>query len=148
MAHRPRTSPSSSRPVSPHTPAEANRPTPPPDVLVTPNKPRSQPSSRPSQFPLLKRAASTPPEKRDENVLLRSSKCTRGELSSVSSLQQSWDRQLISKKRSQYYEGAFAYREGNTARARVAKDSLVTAEVKLNCKVRSNFISPGGVALT
>ena len=146
MASRPRPSRSSSRPVSPQTSAEVDRSTPPADVFAT-NKTTSQPSSRPSQFQLLKRAVSTPPEKRNESVLVRSFRGAGTELSSASDLQQSWDRQLISRKRSQYYESAFAYREASTARARVTKDSLVTAEVRLNCKVRLNFISAREVCI-
>jgi hypothetical protein len=150
MANVPRTSGSSSRPISPHTHAEANQSTLSIDVFATPSIQNSgQPSPPPTKLPLLKRAASTPPETTNENVVLRSSRGAGGDLSSASNLQESWNRQQLSKKRSQYYEGAFAYREANnTARTRVTKDSLVIADVKLNCKVRHEFNQNRRFALT
>jgi hypothetical protein len=148
MANSQRTSGSSSRPVSAHTRVEAGQLAVPVDVFMTPSiEKRGQPSPSPSPSPPcakilpLKRAASTPPETTNENSILRSSRGTGGELGSVSNSQQSWNRQLLSKKRSQYYDGAFAYRESNnTARARVTRDSLVIAEVKLYCKVNCSYI--------
>ncbi|RMZ84097.1 hypothetical protein DV736_g6602, partial [Chaetothyriales sp. CBS 134916] len=46
----------------------------------------------------------------------------------------SWSRCQLSRKKSQFYTEAFAYREpSNTAKERVAKDSNILAEVKMNC---------------
>jgi hypothetical protein len=74
------------------------------------------------------RAASTPSEITNEN-------CAR-QLPSASHLAAAWDRQQLSKKRSQYYGEAFAYREPhNTAKDRVTRDSVIVAEIKLNCEV-------------
>lgn len=85
----------------------------------------------------LKSAASTPPEIADENRRPVASDGLVRNLPSVSSLEKSWNRQQLSKKRSQYYDEAFSCLEpSNSARYRVAKDSVVTAEVKLNCIVR------------
>jgi hypothetical protein len=152
MANATRTSGSSSRPASPHTRIEANQRTTPIDVFATrsiqtvgqasPSPPRAKPLPP-------KRAASTPPETTNENCLFRPSRGAVGELAPISNSQQSWHSQQLSKKRSQYYENAFAYREtSNNARARVTKDCLVMAEVKLYCKVRFHSIKSGRFALT
>ncbi|KAJ9605968.1 hypothetical protein H2200_009817 [Cladophialophora chaetospira] len=85
----------------------------------------------------LQRAQSTPPELTQSNQFGILTKGSRG-LSDVNSLEHSWSRLGLSKKRSQYYDNAFAYREANnTAKERVAKDSVILAEVKLNCCVDS-----------
>ena len=110
---------------------------------------RCQSSPLPAKFPLLKRAASTPSETTNENSILHFARGINGELASVSNLQPSWNRQTLSKKRSQYYEGAFACRDANnTARARVTRESMVIAEVKLYCKVGYIHIEPAGFGLT
>jgi hypothetical protein len=83
-----------------------------------------------------KRAASTPPEVTNENYLQMPSKIVARELPTASQLATTWDRQQLSKKRSQYYGEVFAYREPhNTAKDRVTRDSVIVAEIKLNCKV-------------
>ena len=83
-----------------------------------------------------KRSVSTPPEITDENHNPGSSKSTLGELPPWTSLGHSWNRQQWSKKKSQYYGEAFAVREpNNTARDRITSDSLITAEIRLNCGV-------------
>ena len=60
-------------------------------------------------------------------------------MSDVASLENSWQRLHISKKRSQYYGDAFAYRESNnTAKERVSKDSVILAEIRMNSCVRTS----------
>lgn len=82
------------------------------------------------------RASSTPPDiglPRQRNP--SSSDSSKG-LNSATNLERSWKQQELSKKKSQYYDEAFAYREpNNTAKDRVSRDSVVTAAVKLNCHV-------------
>jgi hypothetical protein len=107
------------------------------DVFPTPPKAadlRSSPA--PKRILEFTRAASTPPEITNENYLRISSKILGGDLPPVSNLATAWDRQQLSKKRSQYYGEVFAYREPrNTAKDRVTRDSVIVAEIKLNCKV-------------
>jgi hypothetical protein len=95
-------------------------------------------SPAPHKF-LLQRAQSTPPELTHANQFGILTKSSQG-LSDVATLEHSWSRLRLSKKRSQYYDGAFAYREpNNTAKERITKDSVILAEVKLNCCVRTTF---------
>lgn len=82
------------------------------------------------------RAASTPPEMTNENYVRTSSMILARDLPTASELATTWDHQQLSKKRSQYYSEIFAYREPhNTAKDRVIRDSVIIAEIKLNCKV-------------
>ncbi|EXJ87465.1 hypothetical protein A1O3_04425 [Capronia epimyces CBS 606.96] len=84
------------------------------------------------------RAQSTPPEITHSTQFGILTKSTDGHLSDVASLERSWQRLHLSKKKSQYYSDAFASREPtNTAKDRVAKDSVVLAEIKLNCCLES-----------
>ena len=93
-------------------------------------------SPAPGKFFEYKRAASTPPEITDENRVGSVTRGAQGDLPSASTLEQSWRRQQLSKKRSQYYGEVFACREpNNTVKERVARDSMIIAEVKLNCYV-------------
>ena len=95
-------------------------------------------SPAPHKF-LLQRAQSTPPELTHSNQFGILTKSSQG-LSDVATLEHSWNRLRLSKKRSQYYDDAFAYREpNNTAKERVTKDSVILAEAKLNCCVRRHF---------
>ena len=108
-----------------------------PHVFPTPPKAADlQSSPTPNKVLESQRAASTPPEVTNENYLRAASKILAGDLPTASHLATAWDRQQLSKKRSQYYGEVFAYREPhNTAKDRVARDSIIMAEVKLNCKV-------------
>ena len=93
-------------------------------------------SPAPHKF-LLQRAQSTPPELTHSNQFGILTRASQG-LSDAATLEHSWSRLRLSKKRSQYYEDAFSYREpNNTAKERIAKDSVILVEVKLNCCVRS-----------
>ncbi|OAP64241.1 hypothetical protein AYL99_00213 [Fonsecaea erecta] len=95
-------------------------------------------SPSPHKFSLLQRAQSTPPELTHSNQFTLLAKNSKGQPSDLASLEQSWSRLRLSKKRSQYYDDAFAYRESNnTAKERVAKDWVILAEVKLNCCLES-----------
>jgi hypothetical protein len=107
------------------------------DVFPTPPKAADlHSSSAPNKILDLKRAASTPPEVTNENYMRTSSKMAVNDLLSAPHLASAWDRQQLSKKRSQYYGEVFAYREPhNTAKDRVTRDSVIVAEIKLNCKV-------------
>ncbi len=107
------------------------------DVFPTPPKAADFPSSPAARKILdFRRAASTPPETTNENYIRTSSKIHVGDPPAVSHLATTRDRHQLSKKRSQYYGEVFAYREPhNTAKDRVTRDSVVVAEVKLNCKV-------------
>jgi hypothetical protein len=87
-------------------------------------------------FHLQQRARSTPPGLTNDSGFRSINRGTVGDLPDAQGLEQSWDQQLLSKKKSQYYSEAFAYREpSNTAKDRVARDSVILAEVKLNCCV-------------
>ena len=107
------------------------------DVFPTPPKVADvQLSPPPKQIHDFKRAASTPPEITNENYLRTCTKVSTRDLPSVSHLTTAWDRQQLSKKRSQYYGEVFAYREPrNTARDRVTRDSVIVVDIRLNCKV-------------
>lgn len=108
------------------------------DVFPTPPKAADvQLSPPPKNIHDLKRAASTPPETTNEKYLRSSDKVRGGDSPSSSHPATAWDRQQLSKKRSQYYGEIFAYREPrNTAKDRVARDSVIVANIRLNCKVR------------
>jgi hypothetical protein len=94
-------------------------------------------SPAPKRFSEMNRAQSTPPEITHAHHFGLLGRKTDGQLSDVASLENSWRKLHVSKKRSQYYDGAFAYREpNNIARERVAKDSVILADFKLNCCVR------------
>ena len=110
--------------------------TPPADAFPTPtHRIKGRKTLALNEILELQRAASTPPEITSGSRPLLSSRPAE-DLPSASGLEQSWACQQLSKKRSQYYDGAFAYREAcNTARNRVARDSLVMAEVKINFSV-------------
>ncbi|RMZ75638.1 hypothetical protein DV738_g5398, partial [Chaetothyriales sp. CBS 135597] len=93
-------------------------------------------------FMPFRRAQSTPPEFTNHS---RFRDLTRGsggdmpeEAGGGGGLEPSWSRRELSRKKSQFYTDAFAYREpSNTAKERVAKDSIILAEVKLNCCLES-----------
>lgn len=88
------------------------------------------------------RAQSTPPETTHSNQFGILTRSGDGHLSDVASLERSWQRLHLSKKKSQYYSDAFAHREPtNTAKDRVAKDSVILAEIKLNCCVRRSSLN-------
>jgi hypothetical protein len=93
-------------------------------------------SPAPNKLLEMVRAASTPPEIGFHQQRKTSSRDSSHGLTSATNLDQSWKRQELSKKKSQYYDEAFAYREPNhSAKDRVSRDSVVTAAVKLNCHV-------------
>lgn len=78
----------------------------------------------------MQRAQSTPPE------LTNNAKLAPRGIPDTGNTEQTWSQRQLSKKRSQYYSDAFAYREPhNTAKERVVRDSMILAEVKLNCCV-------------
>ena len=86
--------------------------------------------------PSYRRAQSTPPEHTNDTQFRGVNKGTTGHASEASTLDSSWSRLQLSKKKSQYFTEAFAYREPrNNARDRVTRDSVILAEVKLNCCV-------------
>ena len=92
-----------------------------------------RPSPAPGNFMNLERAQSTPPQLTDNSRFRSLTRGTVGDLPDADNLEKSWSKLHLSKKRSQYYSDAFAYREpNNTAKDRVARDSVVLAEVKLN----------------
>jgi hypothetical protein len=85
----------------------------------------------------VQRAQSTPPEITHAYQYGTLTKSTEGQFSDVACLEHSWQRMHLSKKRSQYYTDAFACRQSNnTAKERVAKDSIILAELKMNSCVR------------
>jgi hypothetical protein len=91
----------------------------------------------PKRMMAQQRAQSTPPEITHANQFGILTRSANAQLSDVASLEHSWQKLHLSKKKSQYYSEAFAYREpNNTAKDRIAKDSVVLAEIKLNCCVR------------
>jgi hypothetical protein len=93
---------------------------------------RSSPA--PAKLLNMQRAQSTPPELTNNHAFRHVSHSS--DLPDAASLEQSWSRAHLSKKKSQYYSDAFAYREPqNSARERVVRDSMIIAEVKLNCCV-------------
>ena len=97
-------------------------------------------SPAPGKFMDLQRAQSTPPHFTDDSRFRSLTRGTVGDLPNVDNLEKSWSRLHLSKKRSQYYSDAFAYREpNNTAKDRVARDSVILAEVKLNCCVSGHY---------
>ena len=88
------------------------------------------------KFMSLGRAHSTPPQLTNDSRFRSLSRGTVGDLPDASSLGKSWSKLHLSKKRSQYYSETFAIREtNNPAKERVARDSVVVAEVKMNCCV-------------
>lgn len=107
------------------------------DVFPTPPKAGyTRLSTAPKKILDFKRAASTPPETTNQNYLRSSSRINGENLPPVSRLATVWDHQQLSKKRSQYYGEVFEYRgPHNTAKDRVTRDSVIVAEIKLNCKV-------------
>jgi hypothetical protein len=107
-------------------------------------------SPAPGRFMSLQRAQSTPPQLTDDSRFRNATHKTDGDLPDVHNLEQSWSRLHLSKKRSQYYGDAFAYREpNNTAKDRVVRDSVILIQVKLNCCVsQSNHMRPAANAFT
>ena len=87
-------------------------------------------SSAPDKFLNMQRAQSTPPELTNDPQL------ANRRIPGASSAEQSWSQRQLSKRRSQYYSDAFSYREPhNNAKERVVRDSIILAEVNLNCCV-------------
>ncbi|EHY57209.1 hypothetical protein HRR83_002702 [Exophiala dermatitidis] len=114
-------------------------PTPPtgenPDTLF---RIKGRMSPAPRRMIRLQRAQSTPPELTHSNQFGILTKSAEGQLSDVASLERSWHKLHLSKKKSQYYSEAFAYRAStNSAKDRVAKDSVILVEIKLNCCLES-----------
>ena len=129
-------------PQSPHTPtrsptlasstAEDTDTVPSTEIFPTPHVKKAL-ASDPSERPAPMRAASTPPEIVSDNRIPPMPRGTPGDLSSVLSLSKSWDRQQLSKKRSQYYNDVFATREpNNTPKDRISRDSVIMADLKLS----------------
>lgn len=99
-------------------------------------------SPAPGKFLSIVRAQSTPPEMTNDAKFRHISRGTTGDLPDSSGLEQSWSKLHLSKKRSQYYSDAFAYREPhNSARERVTRDSMIVVEVKLSCCVSTSINS-------
>lgn len=114
-------------------------PTPPrPDDSDSSSRINGRLSPAPGKFMNLQRAQSTPPNLTDDSCFRSLTRGTVGDLPDARNLEQTWSRLHLSKKKSQYYNDAFAYREtNNSARERVARDSVILAEVKLNFCVSS-----------
>lgn len=90
----------------------------------------------------VQRAQSTPPEITHAYQYGTLIKSTDAQLSDVARLEHTWQRMHLSKKKSQYYTDAFAHRESNnSAKERVAKDSTILAELKMNYCVRTAHLS-------
>jgi hypothetical protein len=90
----------------------------------------------------VQRAQSTPPEITHAYQYGTLTKSIDTQLSDVARLEHTWQRMNLSKKKSQYYTDAFAHRESNnSAKERVAKDSIVVAELKMNYCVSTVFHS-------
>lgn len=116
-------------------------PTPPEDGFGTPlltpsHRVKGRMSPAPNKLLEMVRASSTPPDIGFPQRRKTTPRDSSNGLISVTNLEQSWKKQELSKKKSQYYDEAFAYREpNNSAKDRVSRDSVVTAAVKLNCHV-------------
>ena len=136
------------------TPTSSRRDVGGPDVEhafpTPPRGPTPEPSLRingrlspgPTKLLNMQRAQSTPPELTNDATFRNGFRGANIDLPAASTLEQTWSRMNLSKKRSQYYSDAFAYRESlNSARERVTRDSIIIAEVKLNCCVRNIRIS-------
>lgn len=115
-------------------------------LLTPPRETRRELSSRvkrrsspiPRKLSEMQRAASTPPEVTRETVISTQCHGTANELSSITNLERSLERQKLSQKRSQYYSEAFGCREpNNTMKDRVHRDSMVVADVRLNRMVEA-----------
>ena len=108
------------------------------DSLARRNCPVPPPSIKPPSY---RRAQSTPPEHTNDVQSRGINRGTTGDASETSDWDSSWSRLQSSKKKSQYFTEAFAYREPrNTAKDRVTRDSVILAEVKLNyCVSRPSF---------
>jgi hypothetical protein len=99
-------------------------------------------SPAPAKLMNMQRAQSTPPGLTNDSRFRSLTRGTVGDLASIRNSDSSWSRHL-SKKRSQYYSDAFAYREPlNTAKERVARDSTILAEARLNCCVSALYLVP------
>jgi len=89
-------------------------------------------------------AISIPTPEKDEKLLLRA--LDRGAPGDKGSLSQNKtpEEKELSRRRNQYYDEAFAYRESNSsARERISKESLVMADIKTNVIV-GKFTSYSG----
>ncbi|EXJ83672.1 hypothetical protein A1O1_07296 [Capronia coronata CBS 617.96] len=121
------------------TPIENAFPTPPTgDYTEALFRIKGRMSPPPRRMISQERAQSTPPELTHSNQFGILTKTAEGHLSDVASLERSWQKLRLSKKKSQYYSEAFAYREpSNAAKDRVAKDWVILVEIKMNCCVES-----------
>ena len=133
------------------TPSTASRirPAPVENAFPTPTPPRrqysrrseSQKSGRQSPAPsrLFQIGKSSPAPKEHKSIEALRSNVSRGGsngLSSASELEKSWQRKDVSKRTSQFFDQAFAIRDPyNSARDRVAKDSVIVVELRTNCCV-------------
>lgn len=92
-----------------------------------------------------KRASSPLPAIKIDDHLKSSSIARSPHLPSAVNLATSWDRQQLSKKRSQYYGEIFAYREPhNTAKDRVTRDAVIVADIKFSGHVSTLAAAPPG----
>lgn len=133
------------------TPSTASRvrPAPVENAFPTPTPPRRDNSRRSEsqrsgrQSPALNRLVqfgkSSPAPKEYKSIEALRSNVSRGGsngLSSASELEKSWQKNDLSKRTSQFFDQAFAVREPhNTARDRVARDSMIVVELRTNCCV-------------
>ncbi|KAL9116220.1 MAG: hypothetical protein Q9227_000591 [Pyrenula ochraceoflavens] len=107
-----------------------------PDISPTPMNLGKKNQGSPGRVKQIgtKRAASTPPETLQDPLLRNINRGAPGDLPSIDTLQRNWERQQLSKKRSQYYTDSFAYRaRTDCSKERVQKDSIIIAEIKVNC---------------
>lgn len=87
-------------------------------------------------FEDLKRAQSTPAQIMNECRRPKLDRDTLGDLPDSANIQHSWEAQQLPKKRSQWFEDAFASRDPyNCPRERIQKDSVIIAEIRINCGV-------------
>ncbi|RMZ75159.1 hypothetical protein DV737_g5427, partial [Chaetothyriales sp. CBS 132003] len=97
---------------------------------------RSSPAAH--KFMTFPRAQSTPPELTNHSRFRELARGSGGDMPEEVGPEPCWSRRELSRKKSQFYTEAFAYREpSHTAKERVAKDSVILAEVKLNCCLES-----------
>lgn len=116
------------------------------NAFPTPTPPRRQQSRAPGQpdngreppglskFMHLGKSSPAPKECRSVEALIPTTSRENGTgLSSTSELENSWHRRVLSKKNSLYFDQVFTAREPyNSARERLARDSVVMAELQIN----------------
>jgi len=104
------------------------------DSIQLPPSPVESSSFEPSQY-----SSPSSPQMEDRRTMRRLSRGTPGDQEAYSQPQTPEQRE-IGKKRSHYFGDIFANREPNSsARERVARDSMITAEVRTNVIVQDEY---------